>query len=97
MDFATLTAAAVLLAVLPAWYAFLQYVDRRRGQDVSRSRRGPVFFAALLATLPSDFFFLEPAFAFTPDWQVFRLSLVYALGGLLGFLISRRPARGLSA
>ena len=56
------------------------------------SGRGPGLFALLLATLLSDFFFVEPAFVFSLDWQVFRLSLVYLLGGLLSVIISRRPS-----
>ena len=176
MDFATVTTAAALLAVLLAWYALLEYEDRRRGKGESRPRRAPVeggesllrvrrragavprqnwrsnghhppargayglaatgvlvayalvalgdllfsfppfiFFAAavaaaltlwgrgpglfalLLATLLSDFFFVEPAFVLSLDWQVFRLSLVYLLGGLLSVFISRRLAPRLSA
>lgn len=52
--------------------------------------RGPGLLALLLATTLSDFFFVEPTFVFSMDWQVFRLSLVYLLGGLLSVFISRR-------
>lgn len=185
MDFAAISTAAALLAILLAWYALLEYEDRRRregtgrakrtraegvrGADGGRKRRpavygtgrqrpsnghhptarqtagahagrraslrgsyglaaagvliaypivtvfdllfsfppfilfaaavaaaftlagsGPGVFALLLATVLSDFFFVEPTFAFSLDWQVFRLSLVYLLGGLLSVLISHR-------
>jgi len=43
----------------------------------------PGFFALLLATLLSDFFFVQPTFVFSLDRQVFRLSLFYLFGGLL--------------
>lgn len=52
--------------------------------------RGPGLLALLLATTLSDFFFVEPTFVFSLDGQVFRLSLVYLLGGLLSGFISRR-------
>jgi hypothetical protein len=52
--------------------------------------RGPGLLALLLATTLSDFFFVEPTFVFSMDWQVFRLSLIYFLGGLLSVFISRR-------
>ena len=140
MDFVRVTTAAALLA----WYALLEYEDRRRGTGVSRQRRAPegggeyffperrrggavalggrllsfppfIFFAAALAaaltlcgrgpglfallaaTLLSDFFFVEPAFVFSTERQVFRLSLVYLLGGVLSVFISRRLSSRLSA
>jgi hypothetical protein len=34
--------------------------------------RGPGLFALLLATLLGNFFFVEPAFVFSMDWQVFK-------------------------
>jgi K+-sensing histidine kinase KdpD len=49
----------------------------------------PGLFALVLATLLSDFFFVRPRFAFSLDWQVFRLSLIYLLAGLLSALISK--------
>ncbi len=39
MDLTTVSTAAALLAILLAWYALLEYEDRRRGEDV---REGPV-------------------------------------------------------
>ena len=51
--------------------------------------RGPGLLALLLATVLSDFFFVGPAFVFSIDWQVFRLSLVYLFTGLLSVFISR--------
>ena len=59
--------------------------------------RGPGLFALLVATMLSDFFFVEPAFVFSLDRQVFRLSLVYLLGGLLSVFISHRLAARTSA
>lgn len=47
-------------------------------------------FTLVLATLLSDFFFVKPTFVFSLDWQVFRLSVFYLLGGLLSVLISKR-------
>jgi len=51
---------------------------------------GAGLFACVLATLLSDFFFVKPTFVFSLDWQVFRLSVFYLLGGLLSVLISKR-------
>lgn len=51
---------------------------------------GPGLLALALATLLSDFFFVRPAFVFSLDWQVFRLSLLYLFGALLSAFISRR-------
>ena len=188
MDFITVTTAVVLLSILLAWYALLEYLERRRRKDVEppkplslTGRRGadgergheesrlatrqfwrsngkhppaalsspapgsqhlvfqgvvprygfalisvllacvfvtlgnllfsfppliffaaavattltlggrtPGLFALVLATLLSDFFFIKPAFVFSLDWQVFRLSLFYLLGGLLSVFISKR-------
>ena len=50
---------------------------------------GSGLLALLLATLLSDFFFVGPAFIFSMDWRVFRLSLVYLFTGLLSVFISR--------
>lgn len=192
MDFVTVSAAVVLLAILLAWYALLEYEDRRRGENsrvpkgvsgedrrganralerhardhVARTGvrqnghrppggassaalagrslvlsgsyglaaggvlvafalvtlgalllsfppliflaasvalaftlagRGPGLFALVLASLLSDFFFVEPAFVFSMDRQVFRLSLAYMLGGLLSVFISRRLSSRVSA
>jgi hypothetical protein len=47
-------------------------------------------FAFVLATLLSDFFFVKPTLVFSLDWQVFRLSVFYLLGGLLSVFISKR-------
>jgi hypothetical protein len=52
--------------------------------------RAPGLFALILATLLSDFFFVQPTFVFSLDWQVFRLSLIYLFGGLLSVFISKR-------
>ncbi|HEY0100771.1 MAG TPA: hypothetical protein VGB76_17630 [Pyrinomonadaceae bacterium] len=52
--------------------------------------RAPGLFAFVLATLLSDFFFVKPTFVFSLDWQVFRLSVFYLLGGLLSVFISKR-------
>lgn len=52
--------------------------------------RAPGLLAFLLATLLSDFFFVKPTFVFSLDWQVFRLSVFYLLGGLLSVYISKR-------
>jgi hypothetical protein len=52
--------------------------------------RAPGLFALVLATLLSDFFFVKPTFVFSMDWQVFRLSVFYLLGGLLSVFISKR-------
>ena len=52
--------------------------------------RAPGLFAFVLATLLSDFFFVKPTFIFSLDWQVFRLSVFYLLGGLLSVFISKR-------
>ncbi|HEY9402082.1 MAG TPA: DUF4118 domain-containing protein [Pyrinomonadaceae bacterium] len=52
--------------------------------------RAPGFFALVLATLLSDFFFVKPTFLFTLDWQVFKLSVFYLVGGLLSVFISKR-------
>ena len=52
--------------------------------------RAPGLLALVLATLLSDFFFIKPAFVFSLDWQVLRLSLLYLLGGLLSVFISKR-------
>jgi K+-sensing histidine kinase KdpD len=51
--------------------------------------RAPGFFALVLATLLSDFFFVKPTFLFSLDWQVFRLSIFYLVGGLLSLFISK--------
>lgn len=51
--------------------------------------RAPGFFAFVLATLLSDFFFVKPTFLFSLDWQVFRLSICYLAGGLLSVFISK--------
>lgn len=59
--------------------------------------RGPGLLALLLATTLSDFFFVEPTFVFSMDREVFRLSLVYLLGGLLSVFISRRLSARTSA
>ena len=37
MDFITVTIAGVLLAILLAWYALLEYLERRRREDVEPS------------------------------------------------------------
>ena len=58
--------------------------------------RGPGLVALLAATLLSDFFFVEPAFTFSMDWQVFRLCLVYLLAGLLSLFMTRRSSSGAS-
>lgn len=52
--------------------------------------RAAGLFACVLATLMSDFFFVKPTFIFSLDWQVFRLSLLYLVGGLLSVFISKR-------
>jgi hypothetical protein len=52
--------------------------------------RAPGLFALVLATLLSDFFFVKPTFVFSLDWQVFRLSVFYLVGGLLSLFISKR-------
>lgn len=52
--------------------------------------RAPGLFAFVLATLLSDFFFVKPTLVFSLDWQVFRLSVFYLLGGLLSVFISKR-------
>lgn len=52
--------------------------------------RAPGLIAFILATLLSDFLFVNPTFVFSLDWQVFRLSVFYLLGGLLGVFISKR-------
>jgi K+-sensing histidine kinase KdpD len=52
--------------------------------------RAPGLFACVLATLLSDFFFVKPTFVFSLDWQVFRLSVFYLVGGLLSVFISKR-------
>jgi hypothetical protein len=52
--------------------------------------RAPGLFACVLATLLSDFFFVKPTFVFSLDWQVFKLSVFYLLGGLLSVFISKR-------
>lgn len=44
-------------------------------------RHAPRFFALILATLLSDFFFVKPTFLCSPDGQVFRLSVFYLAGG----------------
>lgn len=49
----------------------------------------PGLCALVLATLLSDFFFVRPRLVFSLDWQVFRLSLIYLLAGLLSALISK--------
>ena len=49
----------------------------------------PGLFALALATLLSDFFFVRPTLVFSLDWQVFRLSLLYLLGGLLSVFFSK--------
>jgi hypothetical protein len=54
------------------------------------SGRAPGLLAFVLATLLSDFFFVKPRFVFSLDWQVFRLSAFYLLGGLLCVFISKR-------
>lgn len=52
--------------------------------------RAPGFFALVLATLLSDFFFVKPTLLFSLDWQVFKLSVFYLVGGLLSVFISKR-------
>jgi len=52
--------------------------------------RAPGFFALVLATLLSDFFFVKPTFVFSLDRQVFKLSVLYLAGGLLCLFISKR-------
>jgi hypothetical protein len=52
--------------------------------------RAPGLLAFILSTLLSDFFFVKPTFTFSLDWQVFRLSVFYLLGGLLSVFISKR-------
>lgn len=54
------------------------------------SGRAPGLLAFVLATLLSDFFFVKPTLVFSLDWQVFRLSAFYLLGGLLSVFISKR-------
>jgi len=54
------------------------------------SGRASGLFAFVLATLLSDFFFVKPTLVFSLDWQVFRLSAFYLLGGLLSVFISKR-------
>ncbi len=52
--------------------------------------RAPGLCAFVLATLLSDFFFIKPTLVFSLDWQVFRLSAFYLLGGLLSVFLSKR-------
>jgi hypothetical protein len=52
--------------------------------------RAPGLCAFVLATLLSDFFFVKPTLVFSLDWQVFRLSAFYLLGGLLSVFLSKR-------
>jgi hypothetical protein len=52
--------------------------------------RAPGLCAFVLATLLSDFFFVKPMLVFSLDWQVFRLSVFYLLGGRLSVFISQR-------
>ena len=41
MDFTTVYAAVVLLLILLAWYALLEYEDRRRGENARGQKRNP--------------------------------------------------------
>lgn len=195
MDFITVTTAVVLLSILLAWYAMLEYLERRRRKDVEqpkslpqlgrlgaareRGREGgflvthqswrsngkppprrrlspatkarnimvqglmpryglaviavllahllvtvgnllfsfppliffaaavaitlniagsaPGLFALMLATILSDFFFVQPTFVFSMDWQVFKLSLIYLFAGILSVFISKRLSSTLAA
>jgi len=53
---------------------------------------GPAICALVLATVASDFFFIEPTFAFSFDREVWTLSILYSFGAIVSRWFSRRVA-----
>jgi K+-sensing histidine kinase KdpD len=50
----------------------------------------PALFALMLATILSDFFFIHPAYEFSMNGHVFRISLYYFIGMLITYLLLKR-------
>ena len=53
---------------------------------------GPAICALILATVASDFFFIEPTFAFSLNREVWRLSVLYCFGAIVSSWFRRRVA-----
>jgi K+-sensing histidine kinase KdpD len=55
----------------------------------------PGVYSLVLATLASDFFFVDPQFRFTMNSEVLGLFSYYAVGGAFSYVMTRhlRPRR----
>ena len=88
---ASVLLAGVFVAAGDLLFAFppLIFFAASTAATLTLAGAAPGLFALVMATLLSDFFFVRPRFVFSLDWQVFRLSLIYLLAGLLSTLISK--------